>query len=84
VGGDVVAQLRTLGSEPEDGLGRADLEAAVTSLAGQFDPRGKGFGNAPKFPPSMVLEFLLRHAAGRAACVPQSARRRGAGAQHGR
>ncbi|HLK95244.1 MAG TPA: thioredoxin domain-containing protein [Nocardioidaceae bacterium] len=62
VGSDVVAQLRGLGHEPEDGLGNADLAAAVTGLADQFDPRGKGFGGAPKFPPSMVLEFLLRHA----------------------
>jgi uncharacterized protein len=35
--------------------------AAVTGLAGEFDPIHAGFGGAPKFPPSMVLEFLLRH-----------------------
>ena len=35
--------------------------AAVTGLAGEFDPVHAGFGQAPKFPPSMVLEFLLRH-----------------------
>ena len=35
--------------------------AAVTGLAGEFDPIHAGFGQAPKFPPSMVLEFLLRH-----------------------
>jgi uncharacterized protein len=63
VGADVVARLQTLRAEPGDGLGDADLAAAVTTLAGQFDPAGKGFGGAPKFPPSMVLEFLLRHAA---------------------
>jgi uncharacterized protein YyaL (SSP411 family) len=34
---------------------------AVTSLAADFDPVHAGFGGAPKFPPSMVLEFLLRH-----------------------
>jgi uncharacterized protein len=40
----------------------AELTAtAVTSLAGDFDPAHAGFGRAPKFPPSMVLEFLLRH-----------------------
>ena len=27
----------------------------------QFDGQRGGFGGAPKFPPSMVLEFLLRH-----------------------
>jgi hypothetical protein len=37
------------------------LDAAVALLARQFDPRSAGFGGAPKFPPSMVLEFLLRH-----------------------
>jgi uncharacterized protein len=29
-------------------------------LGRQFDPAHGGFGRAPKFPPSMVLEFLLR------------------------
>jgi uncharacterized protein YyaL (SSP411 family) len=37
------------------------LEGAVTMLAGSFDQVNGGFGTAPKFPPSMVLEFLLRH-----------------------
>ncbi|MFC6082354.1 thioredoxin domain-containing protein [Sphaerisporangium aureirubrum] len=36
-------------------------EKAVRDLATTFDPRRGGFGGAPKFPPSMVLEFLLRH-----------------------
>ena len=35
--------------------------AAVTALEEGFDERDGGFGRAPKFPPSMVLEFLLRH-----------------------
>ncbi|MFM7597654.1 MAG: thioredoxin domain-containing protein [Actinomycetota bacterium] len=39
------------------------LDAATRSLAGSYDARLGGFGRAPKFPPSMVLEFLLRHAA---------------------
>jgi hypothetical protein len=34
---------------------------AVAGLAGAFDAATGGFGGAPKFPPSMVLEFLLRH-----------------------
>ena len=41
--------------------GLADLDRAVTLLSGQFDSGAGGFGGAPKFPPSMVLEFLLRH-----------------------
>jgi uncharacterized protein len=34
---------------------------AVRGLAADFDDVRGGFGGAPKFPPSMVLEFLLRH-----------------------
>ncbi len=37
------------------------LEYAVKALAAGFDADHGGFGGAPKFPPSMVLEFLLRH-----------------------
>jgi uncharacterized protein YyaL (SSP411 family) len=40
---------------------REALDAAVQALARDFDREWGGFGNAPKFPPSMVLEFLLRH-----------------------
>ena len=43
-----------------DTLGPA-LDAAVGSLERDFDQAHGGFGTAPKFPPSMVLEFLLRH-----------------------
>ncbi len=38
----------------------AALESAVASLRRDFDADWGGFGTAPKFPPSMVLEFLLR------------------------
>ncbi|GLW07344.1 thioredoxin domain-containing protein [Microtetraspora sp. NBRC 13810] len=41
----------------------ATTAQAVRGLAGSFDAARGGFGGAPKFPPSMVLEFLLRHAA---------------------
>ena len=37
------------------------LDAAAARLGGQVDTEHGGFGHAPKFPPSMVLEFLLRH-----------------------
>jgi uncharacterized protein len=36
------------------------LDAAVRTLAREFDEAAGGFGTAPKFPPSMVLEFLRR------------------------
>ena len=38
-----------------------DLSAAVETLRSQFDPVHGGFGDAPKFPPSMVMEFLFRY-----------------------
>ena len=37
-----------------------EVAAAVDRLAHDFDPEWGGFGGAPKFPPSLVLEFLLR------------------------
>jgi len=39
---------------------RRQLDAAVTRLAATFDAAHGGFGGAPKFPPPMTLEFLLR------------------------
>lgn len=39
------------------------LSDAVRVLARSEDPHDGGFGTAPKFPPSPVLEFLIRHAA---------------------
>jgi uncharacterized protein len=45
------------GAAPTD----EDLTAAVRGLVGQYDRVAGGFGGAPKFPPSMVLEFLLRN-----------------------
>jgi uncharacterized protein YyaL (SSP411 family) len=39
------------------------LDGAVRSLAQSYDHERGGFGTSPKFPPSMALEFLLRHAA---------------------
>ena len=38
----------------------ASLEGSVAQLSAEFDGAHGGFGGAPKFPPSMVLEFLLR------------------------
>ncbi len=41
--------------------GVAELtDAAVTALTRRYDSARGGFGGAPKFPPSTVLEFLLR------------------------
>ncbi|MFB4194904.1 thioredoxin domain-containing protein [Streptomyces carpaticus] len=41
--------------------GEAELAMALGGMRGDFDAERGGFGGAPKFPPSMVLEFLLRH-----------------------
>ncbi|GLZ35552.1 hypothetical protein Lesp02_77390 [Lentzea sp. NBRC 105346] len=46
---------------PPSAVDGAALDGAVVSLLGEFDRRNGGFGGAPKFPPSMVLEFLLRN-----------------------
>jgi len=37
------------------------LDAAAVTLAREYDGTNGGFGTAPKFPPSMVLEFLRLH-----------------------
>ena len=50
--------LPTSGTGPPELM---DLAVAVAGLARDFDDRRGGFGGSPKFPPSMVLEFLLRH-----------------------
>ncbi|WP_138733827.1 thioredoxin domain-containing protein [Modestobacter excelsi] len=66
------AELQTAGSRIVEGISsRLDLGAptplsadllddAVGALADRYDRQAGGFGGAPKFPPSMVLEFLLR------------------------
>ncbi|MFI1148919.1 thioredoxin domain-containing protein [Streptomyces sp. NPDC020817] len=41
--------------------GPEELAQALLGLTRDYDPARGGFGGAPKFPPSMVLEFLLRH-----------------------
>ncbi|MFW5416313.1 thioredoxin domain-containing protein [Nocardiopsis sp. CNT-189] len=39
--------------------GAEDADAAVEGLARSYDAEHGGFGGAPKFPPSMLLSFLL-------------------------
>ena len=56
------AALPSLGASPPTA---EQLDAAVADLARTYDHRHAGFGDAPKFPPSMVLEFLLRASARR-------------------
>lgn len=58
IGRSIVNQL---GARPNWAMGSVDLDKAVALLKVDFDPVDAGFGKAPKFPPSMVLDFLLRH-----------------------
>jgi uncharacterized protein len=59
---DVVQQLQQMSPQPSgDELTVNLLNAAAGQLSRDHDDDWGGFGNAPKFPPSMVLEFLLRH-----------------------
>jgi uncharacterized protein YyaL (SSP411 family) len=39
----------------------ATVDAGVAGLRRDYDAANGGFGGAPKFPPSMAIEFLLRH-----------------------
>jgi len=61
VGRSVVEQLGASMAAAEGAIDAATLERAVALLKVDFDPVDAGFGRAPKFPPSMVLDFLLRH-----------------------
>src|SRR5579883_836566 len=45
---------------PEGALTVALLDRATQALKEQYDARYGGFGEAPKFPPSMIVELLLR------------------------
>jgi uncharacterized protein len=51
------ARVPAAGDAPTD----EQLASAVAALGQQYDAARGGFGGAPKFPPSMVLELLLRH-----------------------
>jgi len=44
----------------EQPIGEDTLNAAYVGLIRTYDSTNGGFGGAPKFPPSMALEFLLR------------------------
>src|SRR5689334_10987453 len=63
VSGDVLEHLRQNTDAVGGPLGPDELDEAVAELAKQYDVEAGGFGTSPKFPPSMVLEFLLRNAA---------------------
>ncbi len=66
VTGNLRDHLRRQASLPSGSLDREVLDGAVALLEKEYDAERGGFGGAPKFPPSMVLEFLLRHGSERA------------------
>ncbi len=60
-GENIVATLNAQSDQGGSGAlpSAKDLAVAVNVLARFFDNANGGFGSAPKFPPSMILEFLL-------------------------
>jgi uncharacterized protein YyaL (SSP411 family) len=60
---EILGELRRVGvtEVATGGLTADHLDAAFQSLVRSFDKTNGGFGGAPKFPPSMSLEFLLRY-----------------------
>ena len=61
-GTSLLKELRRL-SEPSGTAHPVDkelLDAAYSGMARTYDSLNGGFGGAPKFPPAMALEFLLR------------------------
>ncbi|MEU1347255.1 thioredoxin domain-containing protein [Streptomyces sp. NPDC005775] len=52
---------RTLALGGEGLPGEAELAQGLLGLTREYDAKHGGFGGAPKFPPSMAIEFLLRH-----------------------
>ncbi|HEX8137711.1 MAG TPA: thioredoxin domain-containing protein [Pyrinomonadaceae bacterium] len=58
----MLGELRRMGvaRESSEGLSVDLLDAAYRPLVRSYDPKYGGFGRAPKFPPAMTLEFLLR------------------------
>ncbi|NUK65965.1 thioredoxin domain-containing protein [Streptomyces lunaelactis] len=63
VAGKIVRDLasRSLADGGDGVPGEEELAQALLGLTREYDERHGGFGGAPKFPPSMVVEFLLRH-----------------------
>ncbi|MEV4945028.1 thioredoxin domain-containing protein [Streptomyces sp. NPDC053755] len=63
VAGKIVKDLagRSLAYGGDGVPGEEELAQALLGLTREYDATRGGFGGAPKFPPSMALEFLLRH-----------------------
>jgi uncharacterized protein len=60
---EVLGEMRRVGLAQMSGenLSEDNLDAVFQSFVKYFDAANGGFGGAPKFPPAMSLEFLLRY-----------------------
>ena len=60
---DILGEIRRVGMTElsPDSLSLEQLDSAFQSFTRSFDAANGGFGGAPKFPPAMSLEFLLRY-----------------------
>jgi uncharacterized protein len=60
---EVLGEMRRVGlaETSNESLSTAQLDSALQSFVRNFDATNGGFGGAPKFPPAMSLEFLLRY-----------------------
>ncbi|MDQ3219414.1 MAG: thioredoxin domain-containing protein [Acidobacteriota bacterium] len=60
---DILGEMRRVGISEfaPSGLTTEQLDSAFQSFVRSFDSANGGFGGAPKFPPAMSLEFLLRY-----------------------
>ncbi|QES43532.1 hypothetical protein DEJ49_23395 [Streptomyces venezuelae] len=63
VAGKIARDLgeRQLTHNTDEKPGEDELAQALLGLTRDYDATHGGFGGAPKFPPSMAIEFLLRH-----------------------
>ena len=61
-GASIIAELNrlSLARESNEALTSQLLDQAFRGITKSYDAANGGFGGAPKFPPAMTLEFLLR------------------------
>ena len=61
--GDILGELRraSIVDTSSTPLSKELLDSAFESFSRSFDAKNGGFGGAPKFPPSMSMQFLLRY-----------------------
>lgn len=60
---DILGEIRRVGLAQVEGenISSDQMDSAFQSFVRAFDSVNGGFGGAPKFPPAMSLEFLLRY-----------------------